>query len=201
MLDSIFKVVFLLGLVAAAVIRAMWVARARREQRRRPGAVAVDRNAPAEKPLLFLTFLGMQVIPLVYVFTRWLGFADYHVWRSLGWGGAALFAVALWLLWRSHADLGRSWSPTVEVRQEQSLVTHGVYRRVRHPMYTAHLLWGVAQVLLLQNWIAGPAFLVSQIPLYVLRIPREEQMMLAHFGEEYRTYMSRTGRLMPRPWG
>ncbi|HOO53782.1 MAG TPA: hypothetical protein PLX30_06035, partial [Methanothrix sp.] len=64
-----------------------------------------------------------------------------------------------------------------------------------------HLLWAVAQLLLLQNWIAGPAFLVASIPLYVARIPREEEMMLDQFGDEYRRYLERTGRVVPRRRG
>jgi len=74
----------------------------------------------------------------------------------------------------------------------------GVDELVRHPMRAAHLLWAVAQLLLLQNWIAGPAFLVASLPLYVVRIPREEEMMLEEFGEEYRRYAERTGRVVPR---
>jgi len=77
-------------------------------------------------------------------------------------------------------------------------VTTGVYEWVRHPMYAAHLLWAAAQLLLLQNWIAGPSFLVASIPLYVARIPREEEMMLEEFGDEYRRYAERTGRFLPR---
>jgi protein-S-isoprenylcysteine O-methyltransferase Ste14 len=56
----------------------------------------------------------------------------------------------------------------------------------------------VAQLLLLQNWIAWPSFLVASIPLYVVRIPREEVMMVDQFGDEYRRYMERTGRVVPR---
>jgi len=67
-------------------------------------------------------------------------------------------------------------------------------------MYAAHGLWAVAQALLLQNWIVGPAFLALSLPLYLLRVPREEEMMLEHFGEEYRSYISRTGRVIPRVW-
>ena len=37
------------------------------------------------------------------------------------------------------------------------LVTNGIYRRIRHPMYSAFWLWAIAQALLLPNWIAGPA--------------------------------------------
>jgi protein-S-isoprenylcysteine O-methyltransferase Ste14 len=60
--------------------------------------------------------------------------------------------------------------------------------------------WGFAQALLLQNWIAGLSMLVFFLPVYLYRVPREEQMMLEHFGEEYRSYMNRTGRIIPRLW-
>ena len=86
----------------------------------------------------------------------------------------------------------------MEIREEHSLVTKGVYKYIRHPMYAAHLLWAIAQVLLLQNWIAGPAFMVTSVPLYLFRVPVEERMMLDRFGEEYRLYMNGTGRVIPR---
>ena len=65
-------------------------------------------------------------------------------------------------------------------------------------MYAAHWLWGIAQVLLLQNWIAGLSMLVTVLPLYLVRVPREERMLLEHFGEAYQEYTRRTGRIMPR---
>ena len=73
-----------------------------------------------------------------------------------------------------------------------------MFRRIRHPIYAGMWLWASAQPLLLQNWIAGFAFLVLFTPLYLLRVPREEQMMLDHFGEDYRRYLARTGRVLPR---
>ncbi len=115
--------------------------------------------------------------------------------------GMIILAMAVWLFWRSHADLGRNWSPSLELREGHELVTEGVYRSVRHPMYASMWLWGVAQALLLQNWIAGWASLVMFMPLYLLRVPREERMMLDEFGEEYRAYMDRTGRVIPRLGG
>jgi protein-S-isoprenylcysteine O-methyltransferase Ste14 len=64
-------------------------------------------------------------------------------------------------------------------------------------MYASTLLWGIAQALLLQNWIAGSGGLVSFLLLYLVRLPREELMMLDHFGDEYRAYWARTGRVLP----
>jgi protein-S-isoprenylcysteine O-methyltransferase Ste14 len=89
-------------------------------------------------------------------------------------------------------------SPTMEIQQSHSLITCGVYRYIRHPIYAAMWLWGIAQALLLQNFIAGLAGLVSFLPLYLFRVGREEQMMSSHFGEAYQTYMNRTGRIIPR---
>jgi protein-S-isoprenylcysteine O-methyltransferase Ste14 len=83
----------------------------------------------------------------------------------------------------------------------QTLITHGVYRTIRHPMYASGSLLSLAQALLLQNWVAGPAGVVAFLPLYFVRVPREEQMMLDHFGDDYRSYAAQTGRIVPRLCG
>ncbi len=112
-----------------------------------------------------------------------------------------VLAAAVWLFWRSHADLGRNWSPSLQLREGHELVTGGVYRSIRHPMYASQWVWGVAQALLLRNWISGWSGLVLFAPLYLSRVPCEEQMMLEQFGEEYSAYMNRTGRIFPRMGG
>ena len=111
--------------------------------------------------------------------------------------GGLVFAVALWMFRRTHKDLGRNWSVTLEVREQHRLVTEGVYNRVRHPMYAAFWLWALAQAFLLPNWIAGPAGLIGFGILFFMRVGREEQMMIDTFGDEYRAYMRRTARVLP----
>ena len=86
---------------------------------------------------------------------------------------------------------------SLDVRENHQLVTNGIYRRVRHPMYSAFWLWAVAQALLLPNWIAGFAGLAGFGTLFFGRIAREERMMLETFGDSYRAYMARTGRIFP----
>ena len=105
---------------------------------------------------------------------------------------------ALWLFWRSHADLGQNWSVSLEVCKDHQLVTAGTYKWIRHPMYLSIWLWCLAQSLLLSNWLAGPSSLILFGVMYFLRTPREEQMMREFFGQQYVDYMSRTGRLFPR---
>jgi protein-S-isoprenylcysteine O-methyltransferase Ste14 len=160
--------------------------------------VADDRKGGLELPLSLLAFLGMQVIPLIYIFSSWLDFADYSLPAWAGWLGAAIFALSLWLTWKSHADLGRNWSPTLQIKSEHTLITQGIYRNLRHPIYAAQWLWAIAQALLLHNWIAGLAGLATFLPIYLYRVPREEQMMEETFGEAYRAYKDRTGGIIPR---
>jgi len=186
-----FEVVFLAGLVVGSVVRKIFTVGRR--------GVKAEKKYSNILDIILVGAAGVgMAVPLLYLFTSWLDFANYALPGWCGWVGTAAFAGAIFMLWRSHADLGRNWSATLRITQQHSLVTNGVYCHVRHPMYTAHLLWAIAQGLLLANWIAGWAFLVLSIPLYLARIPKEEQMMLEHFGEEYRSYMSRTGRLIPR---
>ena len=202
-MDFVFKMIFLAGFIAGCVIRAVCVFRARRATRQKQDAVADDRGLTGlEKLLMFFVFIGMQVLPILYLLTSWLDFMDYGlpVWAALSAGsvGTAVFALALWLLWRSHTDLGSGFSPKLQVTEQHTLVTTGVYRSIRHPMYAAHWLWAIAQALLLQNWIAGLAMLAGFLPMYRLRVELEEQMMLDHFGDQYREYIAQTGRVIPR---
>jgi protein-S-isoprenylcysteine O-methyltransferase Ste14 len=101
----------------------------------------------------------------------------------------------LWTHWR--CALGRNWSISLDVRENHELVSNGIYQRVRHPMYSAFWLWAIAQALLLPNWIAGFAGLAGFAILFFDRVAREERMMLETFGDSYRTYMARTGRVFP----
>jgi protein-S-isoprenylcysteine O-methyltransferase Ste14 len=109
-----------------------------------------------------------------------------------------VLAAGTWLFWRSHADLGVNWSARLALRDRHDLVTAGVYARVRHPMYAALIISGAGQALVLANLIAGFSLLAAALVFYSIRIPREERMMIDAFGDRYRTYMARTGRVFPR---
>ncbi len=185
------KAIWCLGVAGWFVIRYPHEGRARRT----PKLPRSDRGR--ELALMTISATGLGVIPAVYVFISAPAFADYAFRAWQGWLGAAVFAAALWLFHRTHKDLGRNWSVTLEVRERHTLVTSGVYRRVRHPMYSAFWLWALAQALLLPNWVAGPSGLVGFGTLFFLRVGREEALMMETFGDEYRRYMTRTARILP----
>jgi len=192
MFDNPFPVSYLIGLIVGSFIRAWYLRRYKQDRK------AIFREEGFIVGVLASLWGVAILLPLLYMFTRWLSFADFDLPAWSGWIGVATFAVALWLLWRSHADLGRNWRVTTEIREGHRLVTGGIFRYIRHPMYSAHWLWGIAQALLIHNWIAGLASLIILLPMYLMRVRREEQMMLEKFGEEYRLYMRQTGRIIPR---
>jgi protein-S-isoprenylcysteine O-methyltransferase Ste14 len=116
----------------------------------------------------------------------------------MGWFGSGLLALALWLLWRSHFDLGKNWSDLVVLRQGHQLVMCGIYQFVCHPMYAAFVLWGIAQPRLLHNYIAGWSHLVTFSLGYFWRVPHEEPLLVEKFGKVYQAYAHKTGRVIPR---
>jgi protein-S-isoprenylcysteine O-methyltransferase Ste14 len=186
------NITFLIGFIAYLTIRGVFARRTKANQ------LVVRRVDALEKALLALVIPTSSLLPLLYLFTPWLAFADYRLPAIAPWCGVALMLAAIWLFWRSHADLGQNWSVTLELRKGHQLVRHGVYRSIRHPMYASIFLWSLAQGLMLQNWLAGWSAFVTFSLMYLLRTPREEQMMCEFLGQEYRDYMRVTGRLFPR---
>ncbi len=161
-------------------------------------AIAEDRKGGLEIGLLIGAWLGTTIVPVVWITTSLFVVAEYTL-HPVPYGlGLGMMVLGLWLFYRSHTDLGTNWSVTLQTREEHSLVTTGIYSRIRHPMYSAMFALGVAQALFLPNWIVGPAYLVSFGLLYVFRVRIEERMMLDRFGTEYEEYVQRTGRLIPR---
>jgi protein-S-isoprenylcysteine O-methyltransferase Ste14 len=151
-----------------------------------------------EKLLLAGMAPGTLLFPLFYLFSPFLTFADYPLPPVVRTVGVVTMVASLWLFWRAHADLGQNWSVSLELREGHELVTRGVYGRVRHPMYTSIWLWAIAQGLILPNWLAGWSVVPAFAAMYLLRTPREEQLMCEKFGGQYREYMQQTGRLWPR---
>jgi protein-S-isoprenylcysteine O-methyltransferase Ste14 len=159
--------------------------------------VAQRRDRVRDTVLMAISFTGLFAIPLVYAITSQPKFASYPFHPLQAWLGVLVLIAALVVFHRTHTDLGRAWSVTLEIREQHRIVTHGIYARLRHPMYAAFWLWAFSQALLLPNWIAGFSGLVGFGTLFFCRVGHEERMMLETFGEEYRAYMGRTRRVIP----
>ena len=191
MTPALSKLVFVILAIGWFLIRYEYARRSRRE------AVQRSDRGPRETALLLISLTGLGILPLAYVATAIPHFAAYTFHPIQAWLGLFVAIAALVMFHLTHRALGRNWSVSLDVRENHQLVTDGIYRRVRHPMYSAFWLWAIAQALLLPNWVAGFSGLVGFGILFFGRIAREERMMLEMFGDSYRAYMARTGRVFP----
>lgn len=107
--------------------------------------------------------------------------------------GISSFALRAW----AARYLGVFWSMHIELREGHPLVEKGPYGLVRHPIYLAAVLELLGAVLLLESWWGLVGALVLFAPALVFRIVLEEQAMIAHFGDHYRTYMTTTPAIVP----
>ncbi|MGF6158289.1 protein-S-isoprenylcysteine O-methyltransferase Ste14 [Ensifer sp. KUDG1] len=188
---SIGEIVWVVGIIAWYVVRYPFERRARRVR------VMSNRRSTTDTIGLAAASLGLAIVPALYVATGIPRFADYVAQPWLVGLGAFVFAAAIWTFRRTHKELGRNWSISLEIREKHKLISTGPYATVRHPMYTSFLLMGLGQMLLLSNWMVGLAGLVGFAVLFFLRVGKEERLMLEFFGPEYRDYMDRTKRIIP----
>ncbi|MBS1790100.1 MAG: isoprenylcysteine carboxylmethyltransferase family protein [Acidobacteria bacterium] len=154
---------------------------------------------------------GIAVMVLLRVFglIGWLSVIAYLInpgwmkWSEMPlpdwarWTGVITGIVSVPLLYWLFKSIGKNITQTVKTRKEHELVTNGPYRWVRHPLYSVGTLLFLSFALMAANWFIGLATLLSLVML-MIRLPREEENLIARFGDEYRTYMKRTGRLIPK---
>jgi protein-S-isoprenylcysteine O-methyltransferase Ste14 len=188
---SVGEIIWVLGIVAWYFIRRPYERRAKRVR------VVSHRRSPSEIIGLVAALFGLAIIPGFYVAT---GIPEVGDYPARPWAiafGAVIFVLAMWVFRRTHKELGRNWSVTLEIRDKHELIRGGPYALVRHPMYTSFLLMGIGQAFLLSNWIVGLAGLFGFAVLFLLRVNKEERMMLEMFGSQYQDYMERTKRIIP----
>lgn len=112
------------------------------------------------------------------------------------WVGVVTGALCSFLMYWTLSSLGRNLTDTVVTRAHATLVTHGPYRWVRHPFYVTAALLMASVTVLTANWLIGLTSVIV-LALLAVRTPKEEQMLIERFGQQYRDYMARTGRFFP----
>ena len=106
---------------------------------------------------------------------------------------AAALAFRIW----SIRTLGRFFTSTVRVQEDQIVVQDGPYRLLRHPSYTGALGTALGTAMVFGSRIGMLLVLVLAIPAYLHRMSVEERTLARELGEPYVQYMQRTWRLIP----
>src|SRR5437899_11815684 len=184
MTPAIAKTAFVVLAVGWYLIRYEYARRSRR------APVVRSARGPRETALLLISLAGLGIVPFTYIATGIPHFADYSFQPWQAWLGILVVAASLVMFRLTHRALGRNWSVSLDVREGHQLITDGIYRRIRHPMYSAFWLWAAAQALLLSNWVAGFAGLVGFGILFFGRIAEDERMMLETFARCDQEYIA-----------
>jgi protein-S-isoprenylcysteine O-methyltransferase Ste14 len=193
--ESIFRSVTAVLLVTAAAISGY-----RRHRAEQAGEDEISLQGEGLTAAVALRSSGLVLMLSVVAYLvnpRWMRWSSLDLPAPLRWSGAGLGAVSLALTLWIFRTIGKNITSTVETREEHELVTGGPYRWVRHPLYTVGTSFFVSLGIVAANWFMGLASL-SVLVMLLTRLPKEEEKLIERFGDEYRAYIERTGRLLPR---
>jgi len=127
----------------------------------------------------------------------WMAWASMHVPLAFRWIAVGLLIAGCALLVWTFRSLGKNLTDTVVTREHHTLVVHGPYRWIRHPLYSAAALLVTAVSVMTANWFLLTTG-IAVLSVLVMRTRTEERNLVARFGDSYQTYMNRTGRFVPR---
>ena len=152
-------------------------------------------------PLMTVIRLGGLVLwlsPFIYLLNPgWMAWSKIGLPESARWLGVALgILCALGIYWL-FSSIGNGITATSATRQRHALVTSGPYRWVRHPLYTFSASLFIAFGMMADNWFIALLGILAFM-IMAIRTPREEANLIEKFGDDYRVYMKRTGRFLPR---
>ena len=120
----------------------------------------------------------------------------YTIQSPMNVVGALIFIIGLVITVNAQMTLKRNYSGTLRIREGHQLITHGIYKYVRHPVYTGTLL-RIFAIPIYTTSLLGFLFALVGIPLFIYRIGVEEKMLIEEFGDEYLEYTKATWKLFP----
>jgi protein-S-isoprenylcysteine O-methyltransferase Ste14 len=142
--------------------------------------------------VLFFAFIVLYAVYPPFMDALHFGLPSAARWIGVG---ISLIGEAMWIY--AQILLSRYWSPQLRIQSDHRIMKDGPYKRIRHPIYSFMFVWSFGLVLFTSHWFFVCFFALTVI-LLCLRAPKEEQMMLREFGEDYARYMKETGRFFPR---
>ena len=171
-----------------------------RRQARRSGEVIRRAREGRGMVVLRLLFAApFYVSILAYMINPpWMAWSMMSVPTWPRWLAALVGLGMLPIIYRVMRSIGQNISETFLTKVDHLLVTHGPYRWVRHPLYSVATVVFVSLSIVAANWFMLTMALLLIVVISRVVIPREEAQLILKFGDAYRAYQQRTGRLVPR---
>jgi protein-S-isoprenylcysteine O-methyltransferase Ste14 len=147
--------------------------------------------------LLFLLFPLLSITP--YLEFYFLTQQYFGIWNNsvLYFIGIALLLLGGTILIYSRLILGKFASSKIVIEQNHRLMTRGIYKYVRHPMYLGMLLIFFGYAFSFRSIITSISYIIIFFLIFNNRMNLEEKLLKEQFGEEYKSYIDKTKRLIP----
>lgn len=142
--------------------------------------------------------LILWLSPFVYLINpAWMAWSKIGLPEWVRWLGIGLGIVGVLGVYWLFSSIGSGISPTSATRKEHVLSTKGPYKYIRHPLYTFGSSLFISFGMMADNWFIALLGILAFVAMAV-RTPKEEANLIEKFGDEYREYMKRTGRFLPK---
>lgn len=191
----IFRIILPLLIIAFVTHRGYYI---KKQTRPEDDTLKQREESAASKLAGLLGVIGLLATIVYIIKPGWLSWAGLPIPVWLRWTGVFLALIGFVMLQWAQNRLGKNWSDTPRMMHAQKLVTNGPYKLVRHPIYTAFILILGSTLLVSANWLIGLSWIGMTSLEIVSRINFEEALMIEYFGDQYREYMKKTGRLFPK---
>ena len=192
--ETVFRFILPLVMITFVAHRGYYVRKHGKEQ----NTLKKREDGPVTQLAGMLGIIGLFSLLVYVVNPGWLSWASLSLPLWLRWAGIGMAVFGFALLQWAQNTLGKNWSDTPRMMEEQALITSGPYQSIRHPIYTAFLLIMGSTLLISANWLIGLSWIGMTVLEIASRIGFEESLMLEYFGGQYGDYMKRTGRLLPK---
>lgn len=160
----------------------------------------VSRKADGSTMMNIIRFGGLIVwlSPFVYLINpEWMAWSKIGLPEWIRWTGVALGALGTAGIYWLFSSIGSGITPTSATRRDHKLVTRGIYKYIRHPLYTLGSSMFITFGMMADNWFIAALGVLAFVAM-AIRTPKEEANLIEKFGDEYREYMKRTGRFLPK---
>jgi len=111
--------------------------------------------------------------------------------------GLIVFALFSWLQVKSFKNLKSSYTQDIAIQKHHQLITTGIHKTIRHPQYISQIISDLGFGVLILGYIIIPLVIFVELPLFILRAKKEEEMMQDYFGEKYDEYKKKSGFIIP----
>ncbi|MFW9999539.1 MAG: methyltransferase family protein [Candidatus Hodarchaeota archaeon] len=153
----------------------------------------------AEKLISLMGLLQPFLLILAYLENLYIIAPFIPFWNDLivAYIGIIFLIIGGIIMVISRIQLGKYGTPVVHTGEEHKLVTNGLYKIVRHPMYFGAIMMTLGTYVAFRSILLLIGAAISYIPLMRIRIKVEEETLIGTFGDDYRNYIKRTRKLIP----